>query len=158
MASEDRVHDLRIMRPTRCQLHYCHLSWGYKQHVQGLVGGQNLAYGMKGRGRNNGKGSKVKYTFFCSGVVGGQNLAYGMKGRRSNSQGRNNGKGSKVKYSKGLQLHLSTRRRHMLEHDDGTVGQMWQVRICYIGFPMLISSSSMLSDIKFIALCGSAVV
>ena len=67
MASEDRAHDLRIMRPMRCQLRYCHLSWGHKQHVQGLVGGQNLAYGMKGRGsnsqgRNNGKGSKVKYS------------------------------------------------------------------------------------------------
>jgi hypothetical protein len=25
VASEDRAHDLRIMRPTRCQLRYCHL-------------------------------------------------------------------------------------------------------------------------------------
>ena len=24
VAGEDRTHDLRIMRPTRCQLRYCH--------------------------------------------------------------------------------------------------------------------------------------
>ena len=61
----------------RCQLRYCHLSWGHKQHVQGLVGGQNLAYGMKGRGsnsqgRNNGKGSKVKYSRPTISSLGGR--------------------------------------------------------------------------------------
>ena len=45
VASEDQPHDLRVMRPTRCQLHYCHLSWADKQHVQALVGRQKQNIG-----------------------------------------------------------------------------------------------------------------
>ena len=45
VASEDRTHNLRIMRPAHCQLRYCHLSWGDKQHVQALVGRQKQDIG-----------------------------------------------------------------------------------------------------------------